>query len=209
MYNYKKIFIELYEAKIERQMNMTKRFGFTLAEVLITLGIIGVVAAMTIPTLMNSTGQTEMKTGFKKIISTLNQAVTMNVALEVNDFSVLTETGTATTNVSLYALFTNRMDVISTTTGVATTANATSYLGDASNYTLFFSDGMAISWPQAAVSCNQTRNCKALVDVNGVKRPNTLTTNSTQIHDQFPILLYDQQVVPNSATARSILYGGV
>ena len=28
------------------------RFAFTLAEVLITLGIIGVVAAMTIPTLM-------------------------------------------------------------------------------------------------------------------------------------------------------------
>ena len=31
------------------------RDGFTLAEVLITLGIIGVVAAMTMPTLMNST----------------------------------------------------------------------------------------------------------------------------------------------------------
>ncbi len=31
---------------------MKKLFGFTLAEVLITLGIIGVVAAMTIPTLM-------------------------------------------------------------------------------------------------------------------------------------------------------------
>ncbi|MBE7709586.1 MAG: prepilin-type N-terminal cleavage/methylation domain-containing protein, partial [Cyanobacteria bacterium SIG32] len=31
---------------------MTKRFGFTLAEVLITLAIIGVVAAMTIPTLV-------------------------------------------------------------------------------------------------------------------------------------------------------------
>ncbi len=29
--------------------------AFTLAEVLITLGIIGVVAAMTMPTLMNST----------------------------------------------------------------------------------------------------------------------------------------------------------
>ena len=34
---------------------MTKRFGFTLAEVLITLGIIGVVAAMTIPTLISNT----------------------------------------------------------------------------------------------------------------------------------------------------------
>ena len=32
----------------------TKRFGFTLAEVLITLGIIGVVAAMTIPTFKNT-----------------------------------------------------------------------------------------------------------------------------------------------------------
>ena len=30
---------------------MKKRFGFTLAEVLITLGIIGVVAAMTMPIL--------------------------------------------------------------------------------------------------------------------------------------------------------------
>ena len=32
-----------------------KKYGFTLAEVLITLGIIGVVAAMTIPTLISDT----------------------------------------------------------------------------------------------------------------------------------------------------------
>ena len=31
-----------------------KRFGFTLSEVLVTLGIIGVVSAMTVPTLMNN-----------------------------------------------------------------------------------------------------------------------------------------------------------
>lgn len=31
-----------------------KRFAFTLAEVLVTLGIIGVVSAMTVPTLMNN-----------------------------------------------------------------------------------------------------------------------------------------------------------
>lgn len=31
-----------------------KKYGFTLAEVLITLGIIGVVAALTIPTLMQN-----------------------------------------------------------------------------------------------------------------------------------------------------------
>ena len=31
-----------------------KRFGFTLSEVLVTLGIIGVVSAMTVPSLMNN-----------------------------------------------------------------------------------------------------------------------------------------------------------
>lgn len=37
--------------------------GFTLAEVLITLGIIGVVAAMTMPTLINNTKNKELETG--------------------------------------------------------------------------------------------------------------------------------------------------
>ena len=37
---------------IMRLSNMRVRGGFTLAEVLITLGIIGIVAALTIPTLV-------------------------------------------------------------------------------------------------------------------------------------------------------------
>jgi len=53
---------------------MTKRFGFTLAEVLITLGIIGVVAAMTIPTLIANTNGAKFRSQFKKTVSTLNQA---------------------------------------------------------------------------------------------------------------------------------------
>lgn len=48
--------------------------GFTLAEVLITLGIIGVVAAMTIPTVINNTNSKELKTAFKKAYSASEQA---------------------------------------------------------------------------------------------------------------------------------------
>ena len=68
---------------------MTKRFGFTLAEgathaanfagsgknaftlaeVLITLGIIGVVAAMTMPTLLNSTQGAQYRTAQESIVS--------------------------------------------------------------------------------------------------------------------------------------------
>ena len=68
---------------------MTKRFGFTLAEVLITLGIIGVVAAMTIPTLISNTNGAQFKTAYKKALSTLNQAVLMNIAMEDEDFSTI------------------------------------------------------------------------------------------------------------------------
>jgi len=45
-----------------------------LAEVLITLGIIGVVAAMTILTLMNKTQDLEFKTAYKKTYSVASQA---------------------------------------------------------------------------------------------------------------------------------------
>lgn len=52
---------------------MKKRSGFTLAEVLITLGIIGVVAAMTIPTLIQNTNSAKFSAQFKKSVSTLSQ----------------------------------------------------------------------------------------------------------------------------------------
>lgn len=49
--------------------------GFTLAEVLITLGIIGVVAAMTMPTLINNTKHKELESALKKAYSTAQQAL--------------------------------------------------------------------------------------------------------------------------------------
>lgn len=51
----------------------TNSHAFTLAEVLITLGIIGVVAAMTLPALINKTHNKELHTAFLKTYSELNQ----------------------------------------------------------------------------------------------------------------------------------------
>lgn len=53
--------------------------AFTLAEVLITLGIIGIVAAMTIPTLMNQTNDKQTVVALKKAYSALSQAYTLAV----------------------------------------------------------------------------------------------------------------------------------
>ncbi len=43
-----------------------KKFAFTLAEVLITLGIIGIVAAMTLPSLIIRNQNKALEAGLKK-----------------------------------------------------------------------------------------------------------------------------------------------
>jgi len=60
------------------------RLGFTLAEVLITLGIIGVVTALTIPNLIANYKAIEMRTRLKTAYSLLSQAIQK---MEVNDVS--------------------------------------------------------------------------------------------------------------------------
>lgn len=59
-----------------------KNSAFTLAEVLITLAIIGIVAAMTIPTLLNNTSDKQTVSALKKSYSTLSQA--FNLAVQEN-----------------------------------------------------------------------------------------------------------------------------
>ncbi|DAA89692.1 TPA: hypothetical protein CPT93_09680, partial [Candidatus Gastranaerophilales bacterium HUM_7] len=72
-------------------MHTAKRQGFTLAEVLITLGIIGVVAAMTIPTLISNTNGAKFRSQFKKTLSTLNQAGLMSQAQYDFDYAGTTQ----------------------------------------------------------------------------------------------------------------------
>ncbi len=56
-------------------MEMRTKFAFTLAEVLITLGIIGIVAAMTIPTLITNYKVKVLESKFKKADAVLQQAL--------------------------------------------------------------------------------------------------------------------------------------
>ena len=97
--------------------------GFTLAEVLITLGIIGVVAAMTMPTLINSTQGAQYKTAFKKSLTVLSQAVVMNIALNDYDLSQVVGGDNATADAdasgaqSLWEVFQNRLNIVREASG--------------------------------------------------------------------------------------------
>ena len=65
-----------HRALIARSISrLHKRVAFTLAEVLITLGIIGVVAALTLPSVIHKYKTEVLKTQFKKSYSSLSQAV--------------------------------------------------------------------------------------------------------------------------------------
>lgn len=60
------------------KFNVSKLFkfaAFTVAEVLIVLGIVGIIAEMTIPTLMRNTQDAEFKAGFKIAFSEISQVL--------------------------------------------------------------------------------------------------------------------------------------
>ena len=60
--------------------SLHKKAAFTLAEVLITLGIIGVVAAMTMPSLIANHQRKVLETAFKKSYANLYNAVNLTIA---------------------------------------------------------------------------------------------------------------------------------
>ena len=217
---------------------MTKRFGFTLAEVLITLGIIGVVAAMTMPTLMNSTNGAQYKTAYKKALSVLSQAVVLNVALDDYDMSQAAETAAAKatdgSSASMYNLFNNRMNVVKTSAGANTDAKwqASNKAGSkdvkfggaiTTNYTLFFNDGIVFTFPKNAANCTEgsatsaAAKCYGAIDVNGEKNPNKVVTCDTGSEgdnckvsnptDIYPVVMYDQTILPATRAAEAVLYG--
>ena len=55
-----------------------KKAAFTLAEVLVTLGIIGVIAALTMPSLVMHHKKRVVETRLAKFYSNINQAITMS-----------------------------------------------------------------------------------------------------------------------------------
>ena len=217
---------------------MKKMNAFTLAEVLITLGIIGVVAAMTMPTLMSSTQGAQYKAAYKKALSALSQAVTLNVALDEWNFA--DADGGTVYNIS--KMLTSRMNVVRTESGSTNvkdsngadyTAKTTTGSGagtesdltiDTSNTTLFFNDGIMFTFPAGASNCTKddTRTdnpepCYGFIDVNGIKAPNRVvkcdggakTDADCQIKsptDVYPVVFYDQTVLPSSVAARAVLY---
>ena len=69
-----------------------KKAAFTLAEVLITLGIIGIVAAMTIPTLVSNYQKKVLHTKFQKAYAVISEVNTRMIAEGINQYNMYIDT---------------------------------------------------------------------------------------------------------------------
>src|SRR5574344_145595 len=192
---------------------MSKKFlykfsAFTLAEVLIVLGIIGIVAAMTIPTLMNKIQDETFKSGLKSSYSILAQAVSR--AAYDNSGSIADVCTSRDYNcfrdfMGQYLTYIKKCDI-----GVAgcwTTENIkTLYNFDTvgkktytSIATSILKNGTSIAFQYGDSTCTSNWASQALdfsvcgiftIDVNGPQKPNTIG------RDEFLFWVLKDRVLP-------------
>lgn len=168
-------------------MNYSKNYrkitGFTLAEVLVTLGIIGVVAAMTIPTLLNNINDSQYKTAYRKAYSALSQAFLS--AKQNGDIIPLTGTYSSQGMETDFAALQNQFKVIKSCASSGT-EGCWDTTGEQWRGELFstqgFIDSSGMTWK---LRNKDTANVVPviLVDTNGFKKPNVYGK------DRFPLLL--------------------
>lgn len=188
-------------------------FAFTLAEVLITLGIIGIIASLTIPTLMNDIQDKQFKTAWKKEYSIVNQAYMQYLSDNSMNLSFGTWTSTTDMKTALKSYFSyikecetgQILDKCWNSFGAYNKTSkqiypATSGWWDVSgtngNNGLVLKDGSALLFmTDGTYSCTGPSNnygecARVIVDINGPKNPNTWG------RDIFMMYLYPNKILP-------------
>lgn len=148
--------------------------AFTLAEVLITLGIVGVVASITIPTLIKNTQDAEFKTAYKKAYSDAtnvwNSMVNDNVVTERSSASGVYDTNAALANfITFMGYF--KTTLVCDTDNTKCWDSTGEKLNDAIPYNndYAFIDSSGHAWSSAWAAYAGER---IFVDTNGFKGPN-------------------------------------
>ena len=170
-----------------------KKCAFTLAEIMITIGIVGVVAAITIPTLIQNSNSKKFSTLFKKELSTLNQAaISAQAQYDMDYGSITSESAPSTCGSDTFAASNSTMCAL-----FNSTLSAKNYMGvygevggsifnskyqftkktdgfDPTNFLLYtLADGSIVGFNPNAKRCSlesgQTINKSILTDENGLK----------------------------------------
>jgi prepilin-type N-terminal cleavage/methylation domain-containing protein len=195
---------------------MKNRKGFTLAEVLITLTIIGIVASLTIPSLVNNVQDAQYKTAWKKAYSTLTQ-VTQRIVADYGSLSICPYDGTYSARNCMrnaflqYLNYTRSCDESNTNLCFHLNSDGSKYLnGDpvtglwGNSPSAVLSDGTLLRFAVSSSYCSSSDvNCGYIyIDTNGFNAPNIIGK------DIFQVLITQNTIKPNgynvdSATVNS------
>ena len=200
--------------------------GFTLAEVLITLAIIGVVAALTIPSVILNTNQTEYKSALKKAVSVVNQAVSLRLATENDSPSsqisgagvlnlIAEQMNTVTNNATANGSGVSQISANTVANGQGISSAGGAYFTTTDGMQYWMADDNAINQVLTGASCSNSAKtsaaactapgetwfgakqatwasgctnanvCYMVIDVNGDKNPNKMTTSADNPQDRF------------------------
>lgn len=141
-----------------------KKNGFTLAEILISLGIVGTIAAITLPSLMTNTTTAQIGPKLAKAVSVFEQA---NEAL-LNDSAVdkLSETGYTSTGNSYGNALCNYLKITNTGANTFLSKDGIKYSISANN-----------TPSPVGRSAHAQRIGDITIDINGNSNPNTSATD--------------------------------
>ncbi len=154
-----------------------KAFAFTLAETLIVMGIIGVVAALTIPNLNSSTGEKEKIAKVKKIYQNLDDALSRAHAV----YGPQEEWYSGKTEAERYKIFFERVTEfmkVQKTCAPNTTGCMTKNQGNSLNigsvtdtlqkyYQAILADGSSVSFFPYDDACSENYCSTLYVDIDG------------------------------------------
>jgi len=174
--------------------NNSRKIAFTLAEVLITLGIIGVVAAMTMPTLINNYQKKAAVTAAKKAYSTLGQAYTQLINDNGEGLSVCTINNSECLgklfapylkalngNGKLYTPYTEKAEGCWEDNDIG--------MSTETHYCFSAVDGISYDFDMEFQETNM-RQAIIYVDINGLKRPNKFG------RDRFVFTILNSKLLP-------------
>lgn len=152
---------------------ITKKSGFTLAETLITLGIIGIIASLVIPSLMNNIQDAQFKTAYKKAFSVASQA--LNSANQ--QYAIVSTTAEGDANIT--ANFLTFMDQFKVSKKCIDEDRGDCWDPTGEEYGYSWGPGSPDKWAygfidSSGMAWSMYWNCSSIffVDTNGSKKPN-------------------------------------
>ena len=187
--------------------------GFTLAELLTTLTIIGIIAALSIPATINNTKNRQEKLALQKAIKTLNEAVSLNVAKGKGDMYTYEDRRSARNIIEYLSLS------IDTVGGVE---NADINRDDSDSF-IETKDGIRFISPKltgtdgsknrcgtygttlgGSTAIRNTGPCVIVIDVDKSRTNATATSLTSLSSTQFKIWLTDKSVITSSKINKAL-----